>query len=294
MPIGMVDAQATWLKDKLYIGGGHTAGSQRDHARLYIYSTTDLSWNTIDTPVYYFGLVAYESKRLLLLGGRNYTPTSAANEPAGTVVNTVWEFKIGKNVWVNKFPPMKVQQSFASPVCFKKSLVVSGGESEKGKISSIEIFDGQDHQWTCLSHGLPKASSRIKSSVFGDSIYMLGGDGQKKKLFCALLPSLLTGDYKWNSSDMPCEWSAPTVFRNRLMTFGGSDEEPSAAVYAFSPSVKKWIHVSDMLQTLYSASMVSQPTGELMAIGGMTKTGFSNEIFTATLTGMLLVGTCIE
>ena len=292
MPIGMVDAQATWLKDKLYVGGGQTApgSSLRDRAQLYIYSTTNLSWSTIDTPVYYFGLVAYELKRLLLLGGRNYTPAIAANEPAGTVVNTVWEVKLGRNAWVNNFPPMKVRRSFASTVCFEKSLIVSGGESEKGKIASIEIFDGQDHQWTCLSHSLPKASSRIKSIVLGDCIYMLGGDGQNKKLFCASLRSLLTGDFKWNSSDMPCEWSAPAVFRNRLMAFGGSDEEPSAAVYALSPSVNKWIHVGDMPQKLYSASVVAQPTGELIAIGGMTTAGVSNETFMATLTGMLLVG----
>lgn len=287
MPVGMSDAQATCLKDKLYIGGGQTAGfSPRNHAKLYIYSTKDSSWSTMDTPVYYFGLVAYESRRLLLLGGRNFSATSE-NE-AGSILNMVYEFKMGRNTWVNKFPPMNVRRCFTSAVCNEKSLIVIGGEGEKGRLTSIEIFDGQN--WTILSCRLPKACSKIKSTVLGDRIYMLGGDGQEKKLFSASLPSLLTGEFKCNSRDMPCEWSTPVVFRNRLLAFGGSDEEASADIYALSPSVNKWIHVGDMPQKLYSASVVAKPTGDLMAIGGMTKAGFSNKAFKAILTGMFKLG----
>ena len=283
MPIGMSDAQAIWFKDKLYIGGGHTAGVLRDHARLYIYSTT--RWSTIDTPVYYFALVAYgdtESKRLLLLGGKNYV-TTGVNEP-GSVVNTVQEVK-GKKILVDKFPPMKARRCFASAVCIESSLIVAGGEDEKGKMTSIEVFDGQN--WTSLSRRLPKASSKIKSIVVGERIYMIGGDGQEKRVFYTLISSLLTGDFRWNSSNVPCGWSTPIIFRNRLMVLGGYDEEASAAIYAFSRSVNNWIHVGDMPRELYSASVTIQPTGELMVIGGMPTIRFSEDIFKATLTGML-------
>ena len=284
MPIDMTDAQAIWFKDKLYVGGGHTAGVPRDHARLYIYSTTG-RWSTIDTPVYYFALVAYgdtESKRLLLLGGKNYI-TTGVNEP-GSVVNTVQEVK-GKKILVDKFPPMKVRRCFASAVCIESSLIVAGGEDEKGKMTSIEVFDGQN--WTSLSRRLPKASSKIKSIVVGERIYMIGGDGQEKRVFYTLISSLLTGDFKWSSSSVPCEWSTPIIFRNRLMVLGGYDKKESAAFYAFSHSIDNWIHVGDMPRKLYSASVIIQPTGELMVIGGMTKAGFSNDSFKATLTGML-------
>ena len=47
----MHDAQAVWLGDKLYVGGGQTSGSRRDAARLYIHTPTTDTWSHIDTPV---------------------------------------------------------------------------------------------------------------------------------------------------------------------------------------------------------------------------------------------------
>ena len=41
LPVGMHHAQAVWLGDKLCVGGGMTSSeSNRDDARLYIYTPT--------------------------------------------------------------------------------------------------------------------------------------------------------------------------------------------------------------------------------------------------------------
>ena len=45
LPVGMHNAQAVWLGDKLYVGGGDTSGSRRDAARLYIYTPTTDTWS---------------------------------------------------------------------------------------------------------------------------------------------------------------------------------------------------------------------------------------------------------
>ena len=66
--MGMSDAQAVWLGDKLYVGGGWTSGSRRDIAKLYIHTPTTDTWSHINTPVYYFALVTYHSQ-LVLVGG---------------------------------------------------------------------------------------------------------------------------------------------------------------------------------------------------------------------------------
>ena len=78
LPVHMHDAQAVWLWDKLYVGGGVTSGSKRvtvgsnrDAGRLYIYTPTIDTWNRIDTPVYWFALITYHSQ-LELVGGREY------------------------------------------------------------------------------------------------------------------------------------------------------------------------------------------------------------------------------
>ena len=62
------DAQAVWLKDKVYVGGGMKSGNMNliPDARLYIYTPATDEWTTLDTPVFWFGLTTYHSQ---LVGG---------------------------------------------------------------------------------------------------------------------------------------------------------------------------------------------------------------------------------
>ena len=57
LPVGVDNAQAVWLGDKLYVGGGHTsaAGSRIAHARLYIYTPTTV--HGIMLILLYIGLI---------------------------------------------------------------------------------------------------------------------------------------------------------------------------------------------------------------------------------------------
>ena len=69
LPVCMHDAQAVWLGDKLCVGGGTTSsGSNRDDARLYIYTPTTDMWSAMDTPVCYFALIIYHSQQVLVGG----------------------------------------------------------------------------------------------------------------------------------------------------------------------------------------------------------------------------------
>ena len=45
VPVCIGRAQAVWLKDKVYLGGGTVSGSKRDEARLYIYSPATDTWD---------------------------------------------------------------------------------------------------------------------------------------------------------------------------------------------------------------------------------------------------------
>ena len=73
-------AHAVWLKDKVYVGGGVTFGSRRDHARLYIYSPATDTWTTLDTPVYRFALATYHSQ-LVLVSGLEYVGEAVVGKP---------------------------------------------------------------------------------------------------------------------------------------------------------------------------------------------------------------------
>ena len=73
LPVNMQDAQAVWLAEKLYVGGGYTEVEHmdedyEDQARLYIYSPNTDVWDIVHTPVYWFALVAYRSQ-VVLVGG---------------------------------------------------------------------------------------------------------------------------------------------------------------------------------------------------------------------------------
>ena len=66
MPVGMRDAQAVVLGDKVYIGGGDTpTGPSSD---LLIYDFKRDSWERIKTPTQLYSLAVYRSQ-LLLVGG---------------------------------------------------------------------------------------------------------------------------------------------------------------------------------------------------------------------------------
>ena len=78
VPVCIGRAQAVWLKNKVYLGGGTVSGSKRDEARLYVYTPATDTWDVLDTPVYHFALTTYHSQ-LVLVGGWEYTsglPTS--------------------------------------------------------------------------------------------------------------------------------------------------------------------------------------------------------------------------
>ena len=80
LPVDVGDARAVWLKDKVYVGGGATSGSLRDHARLYVYTPATDTWSKLDTPVYFFALTTYHSQ-LVLVGGKEYVGGNIEGKP---------------------------------------------------------------------------------------------------------------------------------------------------------------------------------------------------------------------
>ena len=84
---------ATGLSDKVYVGG--SSPNKRNSARIYIYSPSADTWSVIDTPVYKFVLVAYNSQ-LLLVGGKEYVGERADRQFKNKILSmTVLEDKVG-------------------------------------------------------------------------------------------------------------------------------------------------------------------------------------------------------
>ena len=161
-PVGMCDAQAVWLGDRLYVGGGETSRSRRDRARLYIYNPTRDNWGAIDTPVYLFALIIYHS-HLVLVGGMEYVDRRIGG-PVSNKLLTLSQH----NQWRETLPPMTTRRHSASAVEYSNNILVAGGiDDELNVINIVEVYSG--HHWACLLYTSPSPRdatlSRMPSSA---------------------------------------------------------------------------------------------------------------------------------
>ena len=264
----MRDAQAVWLGDKLYVGGGEVSGSRRDHARLYIYTPTTNTWSHINTPVYWFAVITYHFQ-LVLVGGREYI----GEERCGPFTNKLWTLT-EQDQWRETLPPgMTTKRCKTSAVEFVDNILVAGGEdNERGKVDIVEVYNG--HYWA-EAQCLPKTCSDTKSAVLNGHWYLMGGWGQEKEVYYASLDSLVASCQPsekplpsvWKRlTDVPHERSSTALYRNRVIAVGGYS--PSSSIHAYSPHTQSWVHVGNMPVVVYSTCIAVLPQGELMVIGG--------------------------
>ena len=287
--MGMNDAQAVWLGDKLYVGGGETSGTVRDHAGLYIYTSTTDTWSHIDTPVYWFALITYHSQ-LVLVGGREYVD----EKRAGSVTNKLWTLT-EHDQWRETLPPMTTKRHSASAVEFADNIVVAGGQDDEGRnIHSVKVYNGR--HWD-IAQCLPQPCNDMKSTVLNGHWYLMGarGGGQGREVYYASLDSLVASCQP-SKKPLPSVWkrfpnvphdhSSTAVFGNRLIAVGGGYQSPSSSIHAYSPYNQSWVHVGDMPVGLNSTCTVVLPTGELMVIGGESDTSIREScVHKASLNG---------
>ena len=270
LPVDMDDAQAVWLGDKLYVGGGGTSGNYRDFARLYIYTPTTDTWSETNTPVYEFALITYHSQ-LVLVGGKEYV----GEWRDGPATNKLWTLT-GYDQWRETLPPMTTKRQGATAVEFADNIIVAGGVNNWRDIviDIVEVYNG--HHWTKVQC-LPKSSCDMQSTVLNGHWYLMGGEGQEEEVYYASLDSLVASCQP-SEKPLPSVWkrlpnvphslSSTAVFGNRLIAVGGGYSSPSSSIHAYSPHTQSWLHVGDMPVELLSTCTAVLPTGELMVIGG--------------------------
>ena len=285
----MQRAQAVWLEDKLYVGGGVTLGTV---AKLYIYTPSTDTWDEMDTPVYCFALITYHSQ-LILIGGNECGNRSATNK-----LRTL----TSHDQWREILPPMTVKRSSASAVEYANNIIVAGGgryidivevagglDDRWRDIDIAEVYNG--HHWT-KAQCLPKPCHWMKSTVLSGHWYLMGGDEQGTEVYCTSLASLvascqLSEDLSpsvWKRlTDVPHKWSSPAVFGSRLIAVGGYP--PTSSIHAYSPHTQSWIHVGDVPVELCATCTVVLPTGRLMVIGGCSATPWGRRVYQAILNG---------
>ena len=285
MPIGMRDAQAVVLGDKVYLGGGD--GSEGPLSKLLIYDFAKDSWDTLDTPTQSYGLAVYHSK-VVLVGG--------VDPIHNTVSKQIWVLD-EKHCWTKCPYSMPKERFGASAVSIGNHLIVAGGDKGgiDGRLDVVDVYDGQ--QWR-TAQSLPKTCSRMKSVVHEGVWYLAGGVGQDLKVFYTSLKSLIAAascsaaavgdepELVWKTmADTPLQGSTPVVFGKQLTTVGGLY---TSAIYVYHPN-KTWVRVGDLpVAFSFVCSLVLPTTGELMMVGGKSRKEISSHVFRTKIQGKYL------
>lgn len=270
MPLGMSDAQAVLLGEKVYMGGGDIhPGSP---ATIVIYNFTDNSWDLLNTPTENYALTIFNSQ-LVLLGGRNPITLNLTDK--------LCVLDADQQHWTQPLPSMPIKCCQSSAVSTDHHLIVAGGlDDDLDPLDVVHVYDS--YQWRRVEP-LPKASYSMKSSLLKGIWYLAGGDEQERDVFCTSLHSLIeyttsSDRYRQTSvwkklPNVPLEWCTPVSIGKQLAAVGGSSggHSYSSAIYIYSNHTNAWVYMEDLPVACHSTCTVVLPTGELLAVGGEAK-----------------------
>ena len=159
-------------------------------------------------------------------------------------------------------------------------LVVGGWDDDKGWLGILQIFNG--HQWI-QTDSPPLPYYDIKSAILDGILYLAPGrEEEEQKVYYASLDSLLacchstdilSCETTWRSLPVvPCKFSSLAVFGSRLIAIGrntGGPSSPSAAIHAYSPCTRSWVHVANLSIGWYTTCcVIVHPLGDLFVVGG--------------------------
>ena len=279
LPVGMSNAQAVVLGNKVYVGGGKTPTYATDYNIYSCDFTGDITWKTLKSPTSRSTLTTYQ-ERLVLVGG--WDPSTA------TPTNQLWVRK-DDETWTQPLPPMPTPRYGASAVSIEQHLVVAGGRLGRGYSNVVDVYNGQ--QWV-TTDPLPKCCYDMKSTLHDGFLYLMGGYPQGKSVFQCSVQAIIEQatphppkQSTWNTiRDAPYYYCSVATFGGTLVAVGSWDYGPKNFLYMYDPLTQSWVHAGKMPVAVGSTCTVTLPSGEMMVIGGRTKdTARSPLVYKASL-----------
>ena len=280
----MDEAQTAVIGDKVYCSGA--AASECDQYRVFCYSPSEDTWNTLPVcDVRFFGLGQVRGK-LVTVGGM---------KSDGSVTDGVQEFDEVTHSWKQSIQSMPTARFSPAVLSHHSTLTVAGGYAKDTCTSVVEVFREETTQWY-TTEPLPFRYYDISSLLIDNRWYLLGGqdDGgdDTNRAVCAhvdlLLQKALPRDQASTDSDStnnsaweilpntPHYGPATATFGGSLLAVGGTStkgtpENPQTTVHVYSPCTNAWIHISDLPAPRMSAATAMLSPTELLVIGGWNK-----------------------
>ena len=230
--------------------------SQSSDSTICTYQTTNNTWSTLPRCPVYECPIAVINGLLTTIGG--YMSSSQSKQADNKLFSLAGEDHNRK--WTEKFPPMPTCRSSSSALCTGTSLIVAGGRDRKDEdrvmMRKVEVMNTETCQWSTAAD-LPAPRLYSSVTICGDSIYMLGGRGDKqiltRSVYTCSLSVLLKSCQPAHTKSMSLEnqanvWrrvedllvigSTCLSLNGQLLAVGGidPDDEFVSAVHMYNPT----------------------------------------------------------
>ncbi len=273
MPIKMgISVQSVVIGDTVYVGGGNTVN---DRDMCTVMKLEQDQWTKL--PEYTAQRFAMTSlaNRLVLVGGIRINPRNK-------LTNQLAVFESGE--WTHPYPSMNIARYSSTAVSFNNHIILAGGEDDKGRtLSSVEVLDVASRRWY-IAQSLPNPRSAQKSTLIGNTLYLMGGFDHTlsatKTVHHVDLTELVAKAHSnldtptlWQTlQEAPLEFSAPLSIGRSLLAVGGRDDRfnSSSSIHLYQPDTRRWVKVGDLPTARFNCTCSVLPCGEVIVAGGET------------------------
>ena len=276
-PCGMYRSCAVVDGNTVYVRAGGTV-------KIYSYDATTDSWSQLPDCVKGRCSITVINGRLTTVGGVESNELFSLTGEGSS------------RRWTKEYPPMPTERQCTTSLCTGATLIVAGGVGDGGVLSTVEVMNTENHQWsTAANLPQPMFSASATLTVCGDRIYMLGGAGKQhtstksvytcsvSALLQSCAPRSLEAKLKRTSlsdkasvwrqvADLPVTDTTCESFHGRLLAIGGEDDlgKVTTAVYEYSSTSNSWEVISHMTTGRYDCFTAVLPNNQLMVVGGVT------------------------
>ncbi|KAL5506820.1 hypothetical protein EMCRGX_G008564 [Ephydatia muelleri] len=200
---------------------GRVVWGGEDMGGVYMLDEVRSKWSRVADGGEWGGTLAVCGGRLVWVGGR---------KGGGVMSKEVKELRGGR--W-SAMPDMLVGCRGSCVLSVSGGgMVVMGGRGDGWRdLNDVQVFDGGTQTWH-RGPSLPKPCWNMSAVVHGDLVFVMGGDGMDRAVWCADIRDLTTAHTHdsqqsiWRQlPDVPYYWSSVCVGDGVLLAIGGAEED---------------------------------------------------------------------
>ncbi len=175
------------------------------------------------------------------------------------------------NQWVKHFPPMPTKRWYPTAVYTHNTLVVAGGENIVLLLTTVEILNNANRQWSSVS-SLPVKMRDPSTTICGDYVYIhpCTDDQEKNSVYKCSLEQLVQSQPRsaiWEKiTSLPVSYSSLVTVNGHLLAVSGKEaNDRTMNIYQYINT--SWTVVGQMTSSQSLPTTAVLPGNKLMVVG---------------------------